>query len=172
MDPRRAATGEPAVARRRRGRCGGFREGKEPAQRRGGGARLEGGRGGSHGGSRRPPPPRARWPELDSAPPRRARRAAREQEGVGVGRRDVERREGGRRRPGCSAEPRTPRSERESRGIWWRARETERARREISRRHRWGKKSKGSEGRADGPGVTVKFGNLRSPADSSSRAFS
>ena len=33
--------------------------------------------------------------------------SAREQGGVGVGRRDVERREGGRRRPGCSAEPRT-----------------------------------------------------------------
>ena len=32
-----------------------------------------------------------------------------------------------------------------------------------------GKKSKGSEGRADGPRVTVKFGNLRSPVDSSSR---
>ena len=31
-------------------------------------------RGGGHGGSRRPPPPRARWPELDSALPRRARR--------------------------------------------------------------------------------------------------
>ena len=97
-------------------------------------------RGGGHGGSRRPPPPRARWPELDSAPPRRARRAAREQGGVGVGRRDVERREGGRRRPGCSAEPMTPRSERERRGIWWRARETERARREISRRRRREKK--------------------------------
>ena len=40
---------------------------------------------------------------------------------------------------------------------------------EISRRRRWGEKTKGSEGRADGPRVTVKFGNLRSPADSSSR---
>ena len=39
--------------------------------------------------------------------------SAREQGGVGVGHRDVERREGGRRRPGCSAESMTPRSERE-----------------------------------------------------------
>jgi hypothetical protein len=56
--------------------------------------------------------------------------SAREQGGVGVGHRDVERREGGPRRPGCSAEPRN-RGRRERRGIRWRARETERARRKY-----------------------------------------
>ena len=118
----------------------------EPPRRRGPPPQRRA-RGGGHGGSRRPPPPRARWPELDSAPPRRVRRAAREQEGVGVGRRDVERREGGRRRPGCSAEPRTRgRREREERNTVESEKDGE-SEMEISRRRRWGKKARGVKGR-------------------------
>ena len=95
------------------------------------------GRGAERGPYASPSPPPAMEQRGPAAPPLPRRRPwSREKEeggggrqgGVGVGCCDVERREGGRRRPGCSAEPRTPRSERERGGEYGGERERRRER--------------------------------------------